>query len=276
MTRAALGHATRQLPLPASDLDVFGHLILFGDHLLALLRTLLGGRIGEFDAVLLERAAGLGLRGCHVGAIGRDVLRPQIGHQFLLIGRKLVPEYLAQQRNVFGDELVVLQRILDAGIPQFPGNQTLVRTDQPVEGALRQRQRHVGPRCRVGDRAEKTRAPGLAGAAGVADLHALEVGQCRDRLVGRVPVLEAEIEIGSEHMRAQLLLDLRVEILAGLAVDDAMDQLHRLAVQHRKLEAIGVRNDASDGPAAGRGHLDLALDQRLADLEVGIKLAALE
>ena len=77
-------------------------------------------------------------------------------------------------------------------------------------------------------------------------------------------------------MRAQLLLDLGVEELAGLAVDDPVDEIDRLAVEHRKLEAIRVRDDAGDGPAAGRRHLDLALDQRLADLEIGIELAALE
>src|SRR5271170_4779474 len=75
-------------------------------------------------------------------------------------------------------------------------------------------------------------------------------------------------------MRAQLLLDLGVEVLTRLAVDDAMDQRHRLAVQYRKLETIRIRDDAGDGPTAGRGHLDLALDQRLADFEIGIKLSA--
>jgi len=62
--------------------------------------------------------------------------------------------------------------------------------------------------------------------------------------------------------------------LTGAGPD--MDEVERLAVEDRKLETIGVGDDAGDGPAAGRRHLDLALDQRLADLEVRIELAALE
>src|SRR6202043_1006052 len=102
----------------------------------------------------------------------------------------------------------------DSGVPELGADQAFVRADETVEGALRERQRHVGPRRRVGDRAEEAGAPGLAGAAGVTNLHALEIGERRDRLVGAVPVLETEIEIGSEHMRPQLLLDLGIEELA--------------------------------------------------------------
>ena len=273
---AAAGFGHDELDHLGRDLDVLRHLVLLGHHPLAFRGALLRGRIGELDAVRFQRRARLGLGGGHVGAVGRDVLRPQIGHHLLLIGSELVPERLADQRHIFGDELVILQRELDAGIPKFRADQAFVRRHQPVKGALRQRQRHVGPSRGVRNRAEEPGAPGLARATGIADLHALEVGKGRDRLVRTVPVLESEIEIRAKHVRAQLLLDLAVEELAGLAVDDAVNELDRLAVKHRKLEAIGVGDDAGDGPAARRGHLDLTLDQRLADLEIGIELAAFE
>src|SRR5262249_47890498 len=97
-----------------------------------------------------------------------------------------------------------------------------------------------------------------------------------DRPVGAVPVEEAEIEIRAQHMGAQLLLDLVVEKLSGLAVDHAVDVVHGTAVKHRELKEVGVRHDPRDAPAPRGRHLDLALDQRLADLEIRIQLAALK
>src|SRR5579863_5269467 len=77
-------------------------------------------------------------------------------------------------------------------------------------------------------------------------------------------------------MSAQLLLDLVVEELAGLAVDDVVDEFERATIEDGKLEEIGVRDDAGNGPTSRRRHFHLPLNQSLADFEVGVELAALE
>ena len=83
----------------------------------------------------------------------------------------------------------------------------------------------------------------------------------------------AEIEPVAEDVRAHLGLDLLFDQCARRAVDAAADHLDRLAVENRQLREVAVGHQARHGPGARRSHVDLALDQRLGDVEVGEGLA---
>jgi hypothetical protein len=50
----------------------------------------------------------------------------------------------------------------------------------------------------------------------------------------------------------------------------------RHAVEIRQLDHVAVGHQPGQHPGAGRGHLDLALQQRLGDVEVGEQLARME
>ena len=75
-------------------------------------------------------------------------------------------------------------------------------------------------------------------------------------------------------MAAELLLDLAGDHGASAAVGDAMDDLDGLVIQGGKLEQVGVGDEIGDRPGARGGHVHLALDQRLGDVQVGEQLAA--
>src|SRR6185437_6388295 len=55
-------------------------------HALAVRRDRIRLRVDDLDAVLLEDAARLALRRRHVGPIGADIFRPQVGHRLLQFG----------------------------------------------------------------------------------------------------------------------------------------------------------------------------------------------
>src|SRR5205814_7167360 len=104
-----------------------------------------------------------------------------------------------------------------------------------IERALRERQRNVGPRGEVRNRAEEFGARELAGAPGGADLHPGKIGEVVERLARAVVIAEAELEPRTEHLDAELALDLRVDLLPDRAVENLELPLERLAVEHRQL-----------------------------------------
>src|ERR1700693_5532149 len=162
------------------------------------------------------------------------------------------------------------------GIEQLGAVDALVGADQPVEGALRHRQRYIRPGGDVGDPAEEADAPGIDHAARAAQFHVLEVGEPLKRLLGRVPVVEAEVEPAAEHLDPELGGDLFVDEFAGRAVGGLVHDIDGLTVQTRQLREIGIRDKAGDRPGARADHLDLALHQRLDDLQIREQRAALE
>ena len=111
---------------------------------------------------------------------------------------------------------------------------------------------------------------------GLRILRPFSVGELVERRLGRVPVLIAEIDPRTEHLRLELGLELLVDVLAGLAVGRLVRDLDRHAVEVRQLDHVAVGHQAGQHPGAGRGHLDLALQQRLGDVEVGEQLAGVE
>ena len=135
---------------------------------------------------------------------GRSAMfsRPQLDHRLLQSGDELLPEGLAHHRHVLPDELVVL-----VGVTCTPESHSLALThafigaDQPVERALRQRQRHVRPGGGVGDAAEEVDAPVMPAPPGLRIFMPLRSASELSGLLGAVPVLEAEIEPRAEHMR---------------------------------------------------------------------------
>ncbi len=63
--------------------------------------------------------------------------------------------------------------------------------------------------------------------------------------------------------------DLLVHHIAGDAVDRAVGEFDRLAIEHRQLGQVRLRDVGRYQPGAGSGHLDLSEDQRLDDVTVG-------
>src|SRR6516165_6107153 len=70
---------------------------------------------------------------------------------------------------------MVCVRMLDPSLPQFGRRAALIRTDESVERALRQRQRHIGPGRDVGDRMHEGDAPRNTGASGTANFEPIEI-----------------------------------------------------------------------------------------------------
>src|SRR4029453_14326553 len=118
-------------------------------------------------------------------------------------------------------------------------------------------------------------APARPRPAVIANLQALEVGVGIQRLTRAVPVEESKIQRWADHVRAQLPFDLLSEELPRPAVNGAMHQFDRAAVKDRQLKEIGIGYDAGQGPASRHRHLDLPLQERLADLKVRKELSAL-
>src|SRR5260370_14724864 len=96
------------------------------------------------------------------------------------------------------------------------------------------------------------------------------------RFAGAVPVEKSQIEPGTDHMRTQLRFDLFGEQLSGLAIDHMVQCVDLASVEDGQLKEIRIRYDAGQRPASRYRHLDLALQQRLADLQVRKELSAFE
>ncbi len=123
---------------------------------------------------------------------------------------------------------------------------------------------------------EECDAPTDARAARAADLQALDVVGRVQRLFGSVPVLEAKIDPRPEHLDPQFSFQLLDDQRAWLAVRGLLGGLDRLTVEHWQLTKVTIRNDPGLRPAAGCGHVHLALQQRLRDVQVGIELAGMK
>ena len=77
-------------------------------------------------------------------------------------------------------------------------------------------------------------------------------------------------------MRIQPRFDLFREQLARLAIDRTVHDFDRAPVKHGQLNEICIGYESGQRPASRRRHLDLSLQQRLADLQIGKQLSALE
>src|SRR6201999_2030748 len=110
----------------------------------------------------------------------------------------------------------------------------------------------------VGNGAYEGDTPGDAGAAGTADLQAIEIVERLNRFLRQVPVLVSEIDPAADDVRAHFGLDLLFDQRARRPVNAAADHLHRLSIENRQLREVAVRDEAGHGPGAGGRHVDLA------------------
>src|SRR5262249_10340699 len=90
-----------------------------------------------------------------------------------------------------------------------------------------------------------------------------------------VPIEKSEIQRCADHMRVELLFDLIREQPSRPAVNGAMHDVHRTSVKDGQLQEVGVWYDAGQSEASRHRHLDLSLQERLADLKVRKQLSAL-
>src|SRR6516165_11012162 len=126
---------------------------------------------------------------------------------------------------------MVCVRMLDPSLPQFGRRAALIRTDESVERALRQRQRHIGPGRDVGDRMHEGDAPRNTGASGTANFEPIEIVEPFNSLLGQVPVLVTELQPAPENMRVQLCLKLLFDQGSWSSVCAAADNVDRLSIE---------------------------------------------
>src|SRR5882672_10267828 len=164
----------------------------------------------------------------------------------------------------------------DSRFPVLSARHRFIARDQPVERALRQSQRDVWQRRGIWDRAHELRTPRLTCSAVVANFHAFEVAVGIQRFAGAVPVEKSKIEPRTDYVRIQLRFDLFREQLPRLAVDDTVHRFDRAPVKYGQLKEIRIGYDAGQAPGAGCCHLDLSLQQCLANLQIRKQLSAFE
>src|SRR5262249_6436313 len=158
-------------------------------------------RHGDPDAMRLRRLARTQLRGRHVGTPGGNLAVPERCEDPPQIVGQLLPEAETDDGDVFADELMVLKRMTNAGLPELAARHCFKGCDQAVEGALRERERHVRQWRGIGDRSHEVGPPGLPYSAGVADLQSLEIAESVQLLRGAEPVEEAVVEPRTDDMR---------------------------------------------------------------------------
>src|SRR5690606_25539020 len=204
-----------------------------------------------------------------------DALLPGVENDLLQLVIQLVPKAATHHRHVLEEDLLVLEAVFEARLPELRAANALVRGLDAVDRALDQSERHVRPRDENRIGAEMLIALAVDGAAGEADLQPLHVLEGLDFLPGRIGVDIAEVQPTAEDLDLQLLLDPLVQLLTDRAIDDLVDPLAIKAVERRQRREVGIGDERAELPRAGRRHVDRALRESLGNVAAFEERAAM-